>query len=211
MHFFNSLKDKITLLAKSIENDPENLITIFKVTNSLILGGKNLLSNSKPNQETIDDILKNPHKFELVLRNYMSDETIKHFGNQIEIKKYLNLLKRKNIILGYKIVYDFCRGIDKQYVPLGQATLQVPNMIKSDNKKIKSDFLKYISELLVVTPTFFKDYADQKVTHIAINQYKVPNDRHSWRTQFYGYDLQGAVNLFSYPIFPMLPSRMKVR
>jgi hypothetical protein len=198
--FFDSLVEEITELAKSIEKHPENLITVFKVRESLILGGKNLVINYKPDEDTIDEIIADPHKFELVVRNYLSEESLKHFGSHSEIKKYLNYLKRKNILLGYKIVYDFCRGIDRQYIPLGQATLQVNNLLSHGNNKPKSDFLKPITELLAVIPTHCREHADQVVSHISINEYKAPTDRHLWRVKFYDHDTEGSVNLFSYPI-----------
>ena len=166
----------------------------------MILGGKDLYSNNKPDEELMETISNNPYEFELALRDYMSNDTKEHFVDFTGVKKYLQKLKRKNIILGYKVVYDYCRGIDKQYVPLGHATLQIPNILSNKDKKLKSEFIKPISELLEVGSRICEDYADKAVTHIAINEYKVPTDRQTWRTLFYNHDKDGGVNLFSYPL-----------
>jgi hypothetical protein len=173
------------------------LISIFKVEEPLVVCGQILRDLRRPDPATLRSVLDERVKFEMALRNYRSSETISLFRTQQELQKYLKRLKAKGLIICFRVVTDFSRFSNYDYVPMGTGHRTIGHLI--EDSRDEPDLLEPVRELFKVVANQTTDNAEDEVTHIFINQYPLPGKRKDWKRLVYRHS-KIDVNLYNYPL-----------
>ncbi len=184
--------------AKLVEGENvRELISVFRVKESLILCGKQISKVARPEEAILEEIRADPVKFEVVYRNYRSDEARKYFTNgEKGLRAYVKRLHAGHVILCFRAVFDSSRHFEWDYVPLQRARrLLHPAELGTQQAKL----LKPVVDLLEVDPIDAVDKEEAEVTHIFINQYDFPGGRQDWKRLIYK-NTDDNVNLYTYPL-----------
>lgn len=182
--------------AERITSKVQNLVSVFKVRRSLVLGGVDI-TKLTPSESLIEEILADPTKFHVVQQNYRSKEAGTLLGGDKNVREYLTRLKAGNVIVAYKAVFDFARYFDREIVPFCRGTRVIEPLLKKAEKN--HAILGPVRELLEVVVTQSEDEAEKEVSHVFINDYRNPKHRNQWRTLMYE-EASDDVNLYTYPL-----------
>jgi hypothetical protein len=176
-----------------------SLISAFLVEDQIVICGKLLEDLVTPNRADLHSLVQDRARFEMALRNYNSPETVKLFPEGVkEVQRYLNRLKREGIIVCFKIVADFARFTNCDYLPMIADRRVSPNFLQAN-----SELLSPVKELFAVKYLQVADDTEKNVSHIFVNYYDFPGDRTRWKQSVYEAAKEATddeVNIYSYPL-----------
>ncbi|HKU73788.1 MAG TPA: hypothetical protein VJR02_07700 [Pyrinomonadaceae bacterium] len=186
----------------NIEENIENVLSIFRVTGTKVLCSRQVDSFPTPSYDAIEAIRREPLKLETLHRNYLSPEALRLFGSESKINSYLQTLKSNGIIVCYNLTFDFSYGISRDYVPMilgtrREASIQMKNLLTKAKKH--PTLLKPVEELLEVELFSGGDAAEKEISYFSINSYDYPGERTEWKKNIYE-STQFDVNLYNYPL-----------
>lgn len=195
--FYQELQTVLVTAGAGKIEELHNLTCVLRVDTPLVLGRRQLAEVGKPNSQILQRIQSEPFRFELVCQDVTSEKARKAFASERELKAYVKDLEEGRAIVGYRTLFDQCRFIDREYVPLcnGRA---LDNLLGQRKGRL-DDILKPAVELLKVRPEQSADQAEREVTHVFINEYMSPGERHDWRCLVYD-QLGDDLNLFTFPL-----------
>jgi hypothetical protein len=177
------------------------LFSIFEITKSHIVCGQPLNSLPRPKAKAIERLLEDRLRFEMVYRNYRSQEVLSLFKRSSHVRAYLDALKHEGIIICYRAVTDISRFTNKDYVPMALPALAAGSFLAGFLAIAENtpSILAPVIDFLEVKPIHVSDDADKEVTHMFINHYALPGERHDWKTQIYE-AIRAPVNIYNYPL-----------
>jgi hypothetical protein len=201
--FIEDLRAELTKCGlQKIEDNVANVLSIFPVSGTKIICGRLVESFPTPSTDALDEILKEPLKFESVHRNYRSDEAEELCGGKNEVRSYLRKLRADGIIVCFKIVFDFSFGSARDYVPMilgerREAKIAMAGLLSKF--KTNPALSTPVEELLEIGNVESTDSAENEVKYFFINSYDYPAARNQWKRAIYK-ATQEDVNLYNYPL-----------
>jgi hypothetical protein len=173
----------------------DNLISEFEVTDTLFLSGQKLSQLGQPGDAAFRLIHSNRLRFELACQDYTSDRFRAEFKTKSDRLRYIESLFQSHAVVGYRTLFDQCRYVDREYIPLSRGRA-LDNFL-ADRRK-SSKILEPVIDLLRVRVKS-KDPVEEEVTHILINEYSSPGERNDWRCATYK-ELGDDLNIFTFPL-----------
>lgn len=193
--FDKDLKEVLVMAKAGKLEKLDNLISEFEVTNPLILSGVKLSQLGQPGETAFKLIHSNRLRFELACQDYTSDRFRAEFKTKADRLRYIETLFKSNAVIGYRTLFDQCRYVDREYIPLSRGRA-LDNFLADQRNPAK--ILNPVVDLLRVRVKS-KDPVELEVTHILINEYVSPGERNDWRCATYE-ELGDDLNIFTFPL-----------
>lgn len=169
----------------------EDLINSYELGETEVICGRKI-SEHKNDLPKLDlDFLTKLH---LVLNDYRSNNVKSFFDDEKEVKKFLNLLQRKNILINYRIIRDFLPFKIRVYILLLYSEPgDVHKIIK------KTELLAPVVELSSVRPIDVRDEFYRRADYLISAEFENLNSYHQWKEGIYEIT-NFRINLFSFNV-----------
>lgn len=132
-------------------------------------------------------------KLHLVLNDYRNKKNRICFTEDSEVKSFLDLLKRKKVLVNYRIIRDFLPIKIRVYILLLYTEPQHVEKIMREG-----ELLKPIVELSAVTPIEISDEFYNRVNYLICAEFDNLNRYHKWKESIY--KIANRVNVFSFNV-----------
>jgi len=181
-------------------------ISVFEVTDAIIVCRQPLARLQRPRIATINALLKSLTRFEAVFRNYQSSAALAAFdGHKRELKKYVRELRTSGTAICFRPIWDVAHFGTMDYVPTvleSQRAAPIDKLLRTADTK--PELLKPVNELLKVQAYADTSSAEQEVNYFFINDYDYPGERLRWKLAVYAHNPTIGINLYNYPIDEVL-------
>jgi hypothetical protein len=173
-------------------------ITVFEVIKPIVVCGHVYDRTPRPDKRAIQKVLDTRLKFEQCFRNYRSKPAERACGGAEGVADYVRWLKEQSLVLCFRVITDTSHYANRDYVPmmLSNRSTVISNIL--NHATASSAVMAPIRELLEVTPRTESE-EEREITHICVNVYAYPGQRHEWKSAVYKAS-QIDVNLYNYPL-----------